>query len=211
MRFVSLWCWVLLWRVTEVAGALGDEGGQQQPQQQQQQQATGDHHLRGSWSRRLSAATDLFTGETIKTFNGQVPRTSCEAGYYRQPGGSNLKAVSGLRLDGCILCPRGTYGAVPGLTDRTCSGSCPAGKYSATVGITAVSACTDCPPGRYGSATGLTSALCTDACPPGKTSEPGAKDVAACVACLVGEQNSPCTWPLLPRRDRRTGTISNFP
>lgn len=208
MRLVSLWWWVLLfWRARAIEESPRNESNSNMPTDQH-------HSLRGSWmsfSRRLSAATDLFTGEIIRTFNGQVPRTSCEAGSYRQPGGSNLKATSGLRLDGCTMCPRGTYGAVSGLTDRSCSGSCPTGTYSNLVGITSVSDCMACPAGRYGSATGLTSALCSGACPSGKTSAPGAKDAAACVPCLIGEQNPPCFWPILARRDRRTGSVSNFP
>ena len=86
--------------------------------------------------RSLSIKTDWFTSESLSTYNGDVPRTRCPAGKYRTSSGSNLISNKGLRVDGCIPCPRGTYGNVEGLTTSLCSGSCPKGRYSERIGLT---------------------------------------------------------------------------
>ena len=46
--------------------------------------------------RQLSGKTDLFTGQDIETFNGQVPEVVCGPGYYRPAGSTNLHKVTGL-------------------------------------------------------------------------------------------------------------------
>ena len=51
----------------------------------------------------------------IETFNGKVPEVICGPGYYRPPGGTNLKKVTGQKIDGCVRCPKGHYGSTSGL------------------------------------------------------------------------------------------------
>ena len=46
-------------------------------------------------SRKLSLEYDMFTGETVKTFNGIAPKTSCPIGMYRDT------SDRGPREDGC--------------------------------------------------------------------------------------------------------------
>ena len=166
----------------------------------------GEGHLRVRFirhARQLSSTEDALTGDKVKTFNGQVPRVRCEAGFYRPSGGSNLQMITGQKLDGCLPCPRGVYGSTPGLTDRSCTGSCPPGKYNNMVGRTSAEDCLPCPLGFYGASPALTSSLCSGACPAGKyTQIEGAKDVSACTPCTFGEQG--CTTLVLPRFDRRT-------
>ena len=163
-------------------------------------------HLR----RQLSAATDLLTNENTKTYNGIVPRVSCEVGFYRPLGGSNLQMITGQRQDGCISCPRGTFGSSTGLTDRTCTGSCPVGKFSGMVGRTSANDCEPCPLGRYGIGIGLTSQLCTSSCPTGKyTLSTGQKDATSCIQCNPGDETYPCDYPVKSRYDRRTRLLNS--
>lgn len=163
--------------------------------------------------RKLSSTKDIFTNEIIRTYNGQVPRVSCEAGFYRPPGGSALVMITGQRLDGCIPCPRGTYGSQSGLTDRSCSGSCAPGKYSDSPGRTSPADCEPCPLGRYGAAPGLSS--CPGVCKAGTyTRSLGAKDESECVPCTPDKQTItspswPCRIPLLPRYNRRTKELNS--
>lgn len=65
--------------------------------------------------RQLSNKVDLTTGQDIETFNGKVPEVICGPGYYRPPGGTNLKKVTGQKVDGCVRCPKGHYGSTSGL------------------------------------------------------------------------------------------------
>jgi len=163
----------------------------------------------GAAARRLSAKYDLLTGDLSRTTNGQVPRVNCEPGYYRPRGGSNLIMITGQRLDGCIQCPRGTFGQTSGLTDRSCSGSCPLGTYSDRLGRTSVADCKPCPLGTYGAGIGLTTASCSGSCPAGRyTPAVGATDASACEACVLGLEVEPCSFAVLPRYDRRTKQLN---
>ena len=174
-----------------------------------QQDESPTTHLRGQQGRRLSSSTDMLMGDVIRTFNGQVPRVGCEAGFYRPSGGNNLQMTTGQRLDGCYACPRGTYGSQTGMTDRSCSGSCPVGRYSNLVGRTSIDDCIPCPLGRYGSGTGLTSSQCSGGCPAGKfTPTTGTKDVSQCQDCILGENIEPCKLTVKPRFDRRTKALN---
>lgn len=151
--------------------------------------------------RALSITKDLFTGEAVKTVDGDVPRTSCPIGYFRPPGGTDLVSLIGQRLDGCVKCPRGKYGSAPGQTDNMCSGSCPTGKYSDVTGITDIFQCKMCPTGRYGATPGLKTAQCSAACPTGKWSEQGATGSNYCIDCefnLSGHKRG-CTQNMDPR------------
>jgi hypothetical protein len=86
--------------------------------------------------RRTSLNYDLNTYETVRTYNGRVPRISCPMGFYRPTGGSDLAPISGVRQDGCVQCPRGRYGSAMGVTSAECSGPCPLGSYSTRMGLT---------------------------------------------------------------------------
>ena len=110
--------------------------------------------------RSLSLAKDWFTGESTRTENGVVPRTSCRKGYYRPSGGTHLTSVTALRADGCMPCPRGKYGDEEGKEDASCSGNCPLGKFSTQLALTDIELCKMCPMGRYGAITGNTNILC---------------------------------------------------
>jgi len=151
--------------------------------------------------RVLSLSQDLFTGEYTKTVNGAVPRTSCQIGYFRPPGGTDLVSVIGPRLDGCVKCPRGRYGGAPGQTDSMCSGSCPTGRYSDVTGITDPAHCKLCPTGRFGATPGLQTQMCSGNCPAGKFSEMGSIGSSYCQDCefnLSGHTRG-CTQNMAPR------------
>ena len=153
----------------------------------------------------LSAASaslvqDWFTGQDTKTYNGAVPRTTCPNGYYRPAGGTNLASVSALRVDGCILCPRGKFGDREGETDALCSGSCPLGKFNERTGLTDINECKLCPSGRYGSSIGMTHNRCSGACAAGKWSAAGSISAALCVDCefnLSGKKRG-CAQDMTP-------------
>ena len=147
-----------------------------------------------------SLGKDWFTGESLETYNGAVPRTTCPKGYYRPSGGTDLMSVTALRVDGCVQCPRGKYGNTEGETDALCSGSCPLGKYSDRTGITSVFDCKNCPSGRYGASIGLQSKSCTAACAAGKWSPEGSTSSASCKVCefnLSGKLGG-CTQDMTP-------------
>ena len=46
--------------------------------------------------RELSRKTDLFTGQDIETYNGQVPVVVCGPGYYRPTGSTNMHMITGM-------------------------------------------------------------------------------------------------------------------
>jgi hypothetical protein len=153
-----------------------------------------------SSSVHASIIKDWFTSESVKTYNGAVPRTTCPKGYYRPSGGTDLTSVTALRVDGCIKCPRGKYGNTEGETDALCSGSCPLGKYSDVTGITSIYDCKNCPSGRYGGSIGMNKKSCTAACPAGKYSPAGSTSGATCTACdfnLSGKLRG-CTQDMTP-------------
>lgn len=148
-------------------------------------------------TRRLSQQFDWFTGKPVQTYNGQVPIISCPVGTYHAKGTpSNLRQ----RQDGCIMCPRGRYGATTGLTDSSCTGPCPLGTYRDEPGGTSLLSCQLCPPNTYGTTTGLTTAACSATCPLGTYSDvPGQTSKAACITCSPQDRHPPCVWELTPR------------
>lgn len=132
--------------------------------------------------RKLSAANDLNTGESVRnTINGSIPEVSCPEGYYRPSGSTLLHRVSGQRQDGCNPCPKGRYGDRMGLTHSTCSGVCPVGTYSDVVGLKSVGDCKKCAPGTFATRSGLTTTSCSGMCPKGFYSDTyGAKKCKKC-------------------------------
>lgn len=159
------------------------------------------------WHRALSIKTDWFTNEVVTTSNGDVPRTRCPIGKYRVDSGSNLASTprKGVRVDGCIPCPRGRYGATEGLTSSSCTGQCPKGRYNDKLGLTAEADCTPCPVGRYGSSLGLTTKACTASCASGYyTKSTGTEASTDCIVCPLGYSDYPCD-PGLATRETRNG------
>jgi hypothetical protein len=163
-----------------------------------------ENQQEANWMHRLlSIKADWFTGETVSTYDGDVPRTTCPVGKYRVSSGSNLYSNKGLRVDGCIPCPRGRYGDAEGLTTAACSGSCPKGRYSDRIGITTVEDCMACESGKYGSSLGLTTAACTASCNSGYYTENEAAEASIeCVACPTGYSQSPCDQGMTEREPR---------
>ena len=92
-------------------------------------------------SRQLSAATDPVSGQTVQTYNGIVPIETCPIGYYRPLGSTSRNMITGQRLDGCLACPRGTYGQT--VTGTPCV-LCPIGTYGDETGLTSIRQCQVC-------------------------------------------------------------------
>jgi hypothetical protein len=159
-----------------------------------------------SWFHRLlSLKADWFTSETISTYDGEVPRTSCPVGKYRVTSGSNLVSNKGLREDGCIFCPRGKFGSTTGLSSALCTGSCPKGRYSDRIGLTTANDCKPCAVGRYGSSLGLTTAACTASCATGYyTSATGSEASTSCIKCPTGFSAYPCGQVMNERETRNS-------
>lgn len=155
---------------------------------------------RSSHRRKLSTQIDYFSGESLVTYNGQVPLVTCPHGTYRPQGSTNLKMVTGQREDGCVPCPKGVYGDSSGLTSPSCTAPCPLGTYSDRPGLTSKSQCTLCPQGTYGSATGLTTNTCSGKCPRGKYSNVyGSITINDCIICPNELQTAQCRWAVQPR------------
>jgi hypothetical protein len=151
-------------------------------------------------ARRLSAKTDLYTGENVHTISGTVPRTSCPPGKYRLYDTSNLDLLGGQREDGCHFCPRGRYASDFGSTTAQCQGACPVGKYGPRHGLKGVDECELCPPGTYGASVGLKSRSCSGNCPQGTYyAKFGNTRLANCVECPRGYRGWQCTWAVNPR------------
>ena len=160
------------------------------------------HSPLSSQSRRLSLSFDYFTHENVRTINGVVPSTSCALGTYRPEGNTNLLRVYGQRQDGCIACPKGSYGDTIGLTSIHCSGLCPRGTFSDVTGLVSSDQCKKCPPGHYGYKEGLSTETCSAKCPLGTyTDFYGALSVKDCKPCPAGYRGWQCTWAIQPRDD----------
>lgn len=150
--------------------------------------------------RKLSSQYDLITGESVTTYNGITPQTSCPLGYYRPDGATKLTQVTGQRTDGCIECPRGRYGSTTTLKSAACTAACPAGRFGSEKALKNQDECQYCPPGTYGSASGLTTDSCTASCPSGKySSSYGNSKASDCKSCPVGYRGWQCTGAILPR------------
>ena len=166
--------------------------------------STIQHFLRGAEvveeraTRRLSATTDPVSGQTIRTYNGIVPIESCPIGYWRPLGSTSRNMITGPRIDGCVACPRGTYGQT---TTGTPCVLCPIGTYGDEVGLTSIRECQFCPQGRYGIRSGLTTKSCTGRCPVGKYSDITGMTTPTtqCMTCEVTSQNWQCRSSVDPR------------
>jgi|Transcript_14078 hypothetical protein len=147
-------------------------------------------------SRKLSASTGLITGEAIRTTNGFVPLVTCEVGTFRPIGSTSI--VSGQRLDGCVPCPRGKYGAATG--GLISCVKCPRGTFGDQAGYTSVKMCQKCPPNRYGDREGLVSKVCNKKCLSGFYSLTyGNTNIKSCLVCPTTYQGGQCNPPVDPR------------
>jgi hypothetical protein len=151
----------------------------------------------GTVRRRLSAVTEPLSGQLVQTVNGHVPTLLCPVGFYRLAGNTDRFAVTAPRLDGCLKCPRGTYGQI--ISGTPCV-NCPLGKYGDEVGLKSVHECQFCPQGRYGVRSGLTTSSCTGKCPAGKFSDLlGSTSPLNCVKCHATSHQWQCRQAVQPR------------
>lgn len=102
--------------------------------------------------------------ELVETVNGVLPKLSCPLGTYRDLGDVKYLRPGGLRLEGCIECPKGLYGSSTDLKDSKCTAECPKGTYLDRTGGKSIKDCRPCPEGTFGEHTGLTSAECSGSC-----------------------------------------------
>lgn len=151
----------------------------------------------GRVSRRLSAVTEPLSGQLVQTYNGHVPVLSCPVGFYRIAGNTDRFMVTAPRLDGCVECPRGTYGQT--LSGTPCV-NCPMGKYGDEVGLKSINECQFCPQGRYGMKSGLTTSSCTGKCQVGKFSNMlGNTSPVNCMLCHANSHQWQCQPGVKPR------------
>ena len=109
---------------------------------------------------------DWFTGENLEELNGKLSDLSCPKGHYRM-----TEKPGGLRSEGCIPCPKGTYSERTDLVDVSECIDCPLGTYRDHKGGKGPAACSPCPIGTYGEETGLTSPKCSGKCTDWNTDE----------------------------------------
>jgi len=102
--------------------------------------------------------------ELLETQNGELPELSCRLGTYRDYGNRYLKRPGGLRMEGCIDCPKGRYGSSTDLKNSLCTAACPRGTYRDRTGGRSVKDCRKCPEGTFGEETGLTTSSCSGFC-----------------------------------------------
>ena len=96
--------------------------------------------------------------------NGKYPELSCPLGTYRDFGNRNYKRPGGLRMEGCIDCPKGRYGNTHDLTNSLCTDACPLGTYLDQKRGTSIHDCKLCPEGTFGENVGLTTKECSGSC-----------------------------------------------
>lgn len=170
--------------------------------------------------RVLSASFDIFTNETLRTYDGQIPIVSCPLGHYRPASNlrsnkaadgstflsSNLDSntgteihaskLNGQRQDGCVACSRGKYGSETGLISEKCSGFCPPGTYGDKTGLKSMEECQLCPPGTYTEQRGTTGSTTSNRChlcPVGKYSDTsGNTRRSSCIPCPHGYHGWQC-------------------
>lgn len=162
-------------------------------------------------SRKLSMKIDPISGDSVVTYNGDVPETQCPIGKYRLPGSTDLQMIRGQRTDGCIYCPRGKYGETTTLSSKECTASCPRGRFGDTLGAKSINECKYCPPGKYGSSGGLTTSQCSGKCPADKYSGKfGATDSNVCVKCPPGYRGWQCgSWDNIPLKDSQLNRLNS--
>lgn len=102
--------------------------------------------------------------ESLETENGVYPNLACPLGTYRNFANRQLRIPGGLRLDGCIECPKGKYGDRTDLKSSNCTASCPKGTYLDKTGGVSLVDCILCPEGTYGNEEGLTTKECSGLC-----------------------------------------------
>ena len=129
--------------------------------------------------------------ETTK--DGEYPILSCPIGTYRTLADSYYRKPGGLRLDGCLDCPKGRYGAKIDLRSSLCSGACPRGRYRDATRGKSISDCFLCPEGTFGDREGLKTGRCSGYCTDSNTNSkkyysniPGLTTKAQCKACPPG-------------------------
>ena len=161
--------------------------------------------------RKLSLKIDPITGDSLRTYNGDVPETQCPAGKYRLPGSTDLQMIRGQRTDGCVYCPRGRYGETTRLDSRQCTAPCPTGRYGDRLGATSVKECRFCPTGKFGATQALTSSKCSGKCPAGKYSGTvGLTRSSECKDCPVGYRGWQCaSWDNIPLKDSQLNRLNS--
>ena len=141
--------------------------------------------------------------ELMETTNGKVPTLSCPLGTYREFGNEYLRKPGGLRLDGCLKCPKGRYGSSIDLKSSLCTAPCPRGTYRDKAGGKSIDDCTPCPAGTYGDKEGLTTKQCSGSCTGLNTRErkyysnlKGLTTRKDCKVCPKGYRGWQCDWPM---------------
>ncbi len=127
-------------------------------------------------SLQLSPCPTSFP--TASTFNLNPPFSArqnmdtqdCVAGTFQNGNGGTM----------CILCPSGTYSAIPAQADGNNCTSCLGGKYSVATGATSNGLCLSCEAGTY-AVTG--SSRCT-ICPRGKYANSSTSAGSSAMYCL---------------------------
>ena len=160
--------------------------------------------------RKLALKIDPITGDSVETYNGDVPETQCPVGKYRIPGSTDLQMIRGQRTDGCVYCPRGRYGETTRLSNRRCTAPCPMGRYGDRLGASSVQDCQYCPPGKIGETQALTTPRCSGSCPPGKYSgQVGLTSSSQCLDCPVGYRGWQCgSWDTIPLKDSQLDRLN---
>lgn len=161
--------------------------------------------------RNLALKIDQITGDSVVTYNGDVPETQCPVGKYRLPSTSDLQMVRGPRTDGCIFCPRGRYGSTTRLESKQCTAACPTGRYNDRLGATSVKDCRLCPTGKFGATQGLTTPKCSGTCSAGKYSgKTGVSRASDCKDCPVGYRGWQCdSWDNTPLKPSQLNRLNS--
>mmetsp|Transcript_2528 Transcript_2528/g.3619 ORF Transcript_2528/g.3619 Transcript_2528/m.3619 type:complete len:251 (+) Transcript_2528:189-941(+) len=141
--------------------------------------------------------------ESLETVNGVLPTLSCPLGSYRDFGNRHLRRPGGLRMEGCIECPKGRYGSSTRLKNSLCTAPCPRGTYRDKTGGTSAADCTLCPEGTYGDEEGLTTKECSGYCTDFNSEkakyysdDKGLQTRRACKVCPKGYRGWQCEYPL---------------
>jgi hypothetical protein len=105
--------------------------------------------------------------------SGSLSCTFCAVGFYTELS----RSVS------CLACPSGTYGAVPGSSNKSIAcQQCPSGTFNELTGQSRI-ACINCPAGTASSIEGSNSSTSCSSCIPGSFSVAGS---SVCVSCNPG-------------------------
>mmetsp|Transcript_51911 Transcript_51911/g.60682 ORF Transcript_51911/g.60682 Transcript_51911/m.60682 type:complete len:247 (-) Transcript_51911:191-931(-) len=139
--------------------------------------------------------------ELLETKNGVIPTLSCPIGTYRDLGNQHLRRPGGIRLEGCIACPKGRYGTTTDLSSELCTAPCSRGTYLDRKGGSSQKDCIRCPVGTFGEEEGLTKAKCSGLCTDLNTSttkyysiDQGLVSRSQCKVCPNGYRGGQCKW-----------------